>query len=53
MVFVPDQELFYVLWRAVFPLERPEASADIEEICIEYEPLSPEPSRAAQAGAGR
>jgi hypothetical protein len=53
LVFVPDQELFYVLWRAVFPLERPEASADVEEICIEYEQLGPEPSRAAQAGAGR
>lgn len=53
LVFVPDQQLFYVLWRAVFPLARPEAIEAIDEICIDYEQLSPESSPSAQAGAAR
>jgi hypothetical protein len=36
---VPEQGLFYVLWRAVFPIARPEAVVDIEELRIDYERL--------------
>jgi hypothetical protein len=39
LVFVPEQGLFYLLWRAVFPIMRPESIVDIEELRIEYERL--------------
>jgi hypothetical protein len=39
LVFVPDDALFYVVWRGVYPLERPEAVAEVEQIGIEYEKL--------------
>jgi len=41
LVFIPDEEIFYQVWRAVIPIVDP-AALDIEEIQVEYQNLPTE-----------
>jgi len=48
LVFVPDEGIFYQVWRGLVGIERPE-KLGVDEVRIEYETLAPGPGASAFA----